>query len=75
MSGWIPKQHLAGRDPNHATLCNVKARRWEGKQLVRTEPVVVSLAEFKALTWSEGQCGRCFLALRAQEGTPVVRQR
>lgn len=70
---WIPKKHLAGTH-GHATLCNVKARRWKGKQLVRTEPVVVSLAVFEATSWSDGQCGRCFLAFCARNGTPVLRQ-
>lgn len=72
----MKKKHLAPVKPNldHASLCNVKARRWEGGRVVRTKPAVVDLATFRALKLSE-QCGRCFLKLCAREGTPVKRQR
>lgn len=72
---WKPKTHLPGRDLDHASLCNVKARRWSGKKLVKVDVSVTADVEaFKKLTFAE-QCGRCFLALCAREGTPVMRQR
>lgn len=73
---WQPKKHLAPEYPNHdhESLCNVKARRWLGKKLVKTAVIVVGLEAFRTLPFSE-QCGRCLLAQCARDGTPVIRQR
>lgn len=71
---WPLRAHLPGRDKDHSSLCNVKARRWVGKKLVKTEVRVVDLLTFKGLKLGE-QCGRCFLVLSYQEGLHVVRQR
>lgn len=73
---WKVKKHLAPTATNrdHASLCNVKARRWLGRKLVKVATIVVGIDAFRGLPFSE-QCGRCFLALCAREGTPVIRQR
>lgn len=72
---WQPKKHLAPEERNkdHATLCNVKARRWEGKQLVRVTALVVDLEKFRTLPFSE-QCGRCARKMHVRDGTPIIRQ-
>ena len=71
---WKLKAHLepAAGDNDHATLCNVKARRWEGKKLVKTEVRLVSEHAFDKLPLAE-QCGRCFIKLCAREGVPMIR--
>ncbi len=73
---WAPKAHLAPLEPDrdHASLCNVKARKWEGKTIVKVEVRVVDVEVFRHLPFSEA-CGRCMLSLHAREGTPVMRQR
>lgn len=73
---WKLKAHLepSAINKDHASLCNVKARKWVGKKLVKTEVHVVSVHAFTKLTFAE-QCGRCWLAYCAHEGIPVVRQR
>lgn len=72
----VKKKHLAPLEPDrdHASLCNVKARRWVGKKLVKVDVEVVSVEKFRHLPFSEA-CGRCMLSLHAREGTPVMRQR
>ncbi len=73
---WVNKAHLAPFEPDrdHASLCNVKAKRWRGGKLVKVEVKVVSVEKFRHLSFSEA-CGRCMLSLYAREGTPVMRQR
>jgi len=70
------KKHLAPFEPDrdHASLCNVKARRWQGGKLVKVEVKVVSVEKFRHLPFSEA-CGRCMLLLHARDGAPVMRQR
>lgn len=73
---WKNKVHLAPFEPDrdHASLCNVKARRWVRNKLVKVEVRTVSVEKFRHLPFAEA-CGRCMLSLHAREGTPVVRQR
>lgn len=75
MPAWVPKKHLAPFEPDrdHASLCNVKARRWVGKKLVEVKVTTVEVEVFRHLPFSEA-CGRCMLSLYAREGTPVMRQ-
>jgi len=73
---WVSKAHLPPLEPDrdHASLCNVKARRWVSKKLVKVEARVVDVEVFRHLPFAEA-CGRCMLSLHAREGTPVLRQR
>lgn len=73
---WRRKAHLAPGpiDKDHASLCNVIARKWAGKKLVKVDVRIVDKETFKKLTFAE-QCGRCFLVMCSQDGIPVVRQR
>lgn len=67
------RSHLAGRDRDHASLCNVKARRWRGRELVKVEVKVVDEETFNKMRFQD-KCGRCYIAQCARDGVPIVRQ-